>query len=138
MKLLVDTNVYLELLLKRENHQMVSQFFYLALLKRNQTFVTAMSLRDIGYVVHRRLHDNEKTKKLQMKIYSMTSKVLSTSADCAIESLYSDNPDYEDSLQMLAAEEAMLDAIVTFNKKDFSTSRIPVFTPSEICEYWKL
>ena len=137
MKVLVDTNVYLELLLKRENYQAVSKFFYLALLKRNQTFVTAMSLRDIGYVVHRCIHDNETTKQLQLQVYSMTSKVLSTSADCAIESLYSDNSDYEDSLQMLAAEEAMLDAIVTFNKKDFSTSKIPVFTPIEICEHWK-
>ena len=137
MKLLVDTNVLLEFLLKREKYDLVSNFFYLANLKANQTFITSMSMRDIGYIVHKYNHDNSKTKQIQILLYSMITKVIPISADNAIESLYSDISDYEDSLQSFAAEEAMCDAIITFNKKDFAGSRIPVFTPDEICKIWK-
>ena len=45
--------------------------------------------------------------------------------------------DYEDSLQIVAAEEAMCDAIVTFNKKDFELSKVPVFTPEEMINLLK-
>ena len=66
----------------------------------------------------------------------MASKVIDISADAAIESLYSDANDYEDSLQLIAAEESMCDAIITFDKKGFTKSKLPVFTPSEILNIW--
>ena len=95
-----------------------------------------MSLRDIGYTLHRYLHDEEKTRMAQLQIYSMVSKVVGVSADAAINSLFSDAKDFEDALQVNAAEEAMCMAIVTFNKKDYAKANIPVFTPQEICEIW--
>lgn len=136
MRLLIDTNVYLEFFLKRENCDSVFAFFQYAARRNNQTFVSAMSLRDFGYIMHKYLHDNNLTKKLQLKVYEMTSKVINTSADAAIESLYSEATDYEDSLQTVAAEESMCDAIVTFNKKDFENSKLPVFTPNELIQIW--
>ena len=136
MRLLIDTNIYIEYLLKRENYNDVRSFFRFALTRHNQTYVTAMSLRDIGYVVHRYTHDLEVTKKLQLQVYSMASKVIDISADAAIESLYSNANDYEGSLQLIAAEESMCDAIITFDKKGFTKSKLPVFTPSEILKIW--
>ena len=137
MRLLVDTNVYLELFLKREKHDEVFSFFRYASENKNQTCVSAMSLRDFGYVMHKYIHDSDLTKKLQLKVYEMTSKIINTSADAAIESIYSDIKDYEDCMQMVAAEEAMCDAIVTFNKKDYEQSHVPAFTPEEIINLWR-
>ena len=136
MRLLIDTNVYLEYFLKRENHNEVFTFFRNALEHRNQTCITAMSLRDFGYVMQKYLHNNDLTKRLLLQVYEMTSKVINTSADAVIESIYSEVKDYEDSLQMIAAEEAMCTAIITYNKKDFEKSKVPVFTPKEMCELW--
>ena len=136
MRVLVDTNVFLEYFLHRENYHAVDKFFFLAALKYNQTVVTSMSLRDIGYTVHRCLHDNNKTRTIQLEVYNMVSKVVGVSADAAIDSLYSDAKDFEDALQLRAAEEAMCMAIVTFNKKDYLKANLPVFTPKEICEIW--
>ena len=136
MRLLIDTNVYLEFFLKRENYDSVFGFFQYVARRNTQTCVSAMSLRDFGYIMHKYLHDNDLTKKLQLKVYEMTSKVINTSADAAIESLYSEAADYEDSLQTVAAEESMCDAIVTFNKKDFENSKLPVFTPNELIQIW--
>ena len=136
MKVLVDTNVFLEYFLRRENYRDVDKFFLLAAKQYNQTFVTSMSLRDIGYTLHRYLHDEQKTKEAQLQVYSMVSKVVGISADAAIDSLYSDAKDFEDALQVRAAEEAMCMAIVTFNKRDYQKANIPVFTPMEICDLW--
>ena len=137
MRLLIDTNIYLEYFLKRERHEIVFTFFKKAAERRNQTYITAMSLRDFGYIMHKYVHDSELTKKLQLRVYEMTSKVINTTADAAIESIYSESKDFEDSQQMIAAEEAMCDAIITFNKKDYAGSRIPTFTPEEIIDVWK-
>ena len=137
MRLLVDTNVYLEYFLKREKHDVVFAFFKKALERKNQTCVTAMSLRDFGYIIHKYVHDNEMTKRLQLQVYEMTSKVISTTADAAIESIYSENKDFEDSQQMIAAEEAMCTAIITFDKTGFKDSRLPVYTPDEILNIWE-
>ena len=136
MKVLVDTNVFLEYFLRRENYRDVDKFFLLAAKQYNQTFVTSMSLRDIGYTLHRYLHDERKTREAQLKVYGMVSKVVGVSADAAIDSLYSDAKDFEDALQVRAAEEAMCMAIVTFNKRDYQKANIPVFTPMEICDLW--
>ena len=136
MKLLVDTNVFLEFFLKRENHDSVFAFFECAAERKNQTCVSAMSLRDFGYIMHKYVHDIELTKKLQLQVYEMSSKVVSSSADAAIESIYSEASDYEDSMQMIVAEESMCDAIITLDKKGFKESKLPVFTPKEITEIW--
>ena len=137
MRLLVDTNVFLECLLKRERQSETEEFFKLALIRRQQTCVTAMSLRDIGYIVHKYNHDKGITKRMVQKVYEITSKVINTSADAAIESIYLDAKDYDDSMQMLAAEEAMCTAIITYDRKGFEGSNLPVFTPKEICDIWK-
>lgn len=137
MKLLVDTNVYLEFLLEREHFEDAFSFFQQSIIRQNQLVMTSMTIRDIDYVVRKYTHDNEKTRSLLTKAYSMTSKVVPISEDAAIESLYSENVDLEDALQALVAEEAMCSAIITFDKKGFSNLRIPVFTPQEICEIWR-
>jgi len=138
MRLLVDTNVYLEHLLNREKSEVSRAFFKCALYRKNQILITSMSLRDIEYIYMKKSHDKELTRKMMVGIYSMVYKVISTTADAAIESLYNnDSRDYEDSLQMIAAEESMCDAIITFNTKDFECSKIPVFTPEEILDIWK-
>ena len=137
MRLLVDTNVYLEHILEREKCDITRSFFRSALFRKNQIIITSMSFRDIEYLCQKKCHDKEITRKIMVGIYSMVHKVVPTTADAAIESMFNDVKDYEDSLQMIAAEEAMCDAIITFNKKDFELSKLPVFTPEEMLDIWK-
>ena len=137
MRLLVDTNVYLEHILEREKCDITRSFFRSTLFRKNQIIITSMSFRDIEYLCQKKCHDKEVTRKMMVGIYSMVHKVVPTTADAAIESMFNDVKDYEDSLQMIAAEEAMCDAIITFNKKDFELSKLPVFTPEEMLDIWK-
>ena len=133
MRLLVDTNVFLDFFLKRDTlGPEARNFFAWCAFNKNRIYVTSMSLRDIGYLAQKYFHDAKKARKIQVDTYCLCSKVVGISADAAIESLYSDMKDYEDSLIAVTAKLELLDAIVTNNKKDFLDSDIPVFTPAEI------
>ena len=135
MKILIDTNIYLELFLKRENHLVIKKLFYLFYKNNHETYITTQSLRDIEFILRRQLHDYKIAKLLQHKAYEITSKVISISNDTAIDALFSNFADYEDALQSFAAEESNIDAIITLNKKDYLSSNISTFTPQEILNY---
>ena len=135
MKLLLDTNIYLELFLKRENYLLIKNLFFLFYRNNLETYITTESLRDIEFILRRQLHDYKIAKLFQHKAYEITSKVISITNDTAIDALFSNFADYEDALQSFAAEESNIDAIITFNKKDYLNSNIPTFSPQEIFNY---
>lgn len=133
MRILVDTNVFLDLFLDRQSFaEDANNFFSWCTKNKNEIYITSMSLRDIGYTAHRFFHDKRAAKAVQFAAYEACKKVIGISADSAIESLYSEVDDYEDSLIIEAAKEELLDAIVTNNKRDFENAGFPVFTPKEI------
>ena len=133
MRLLVDTNVFLDLILKRGEYcKNALEFFVWCREHKNQTFVTSMSLRDIEYVAMKNLHDKEKVNSVLVDVYSLCSKVIGISADSAIASIYEEYKDFEDELIIQSAKEEMLDAVVTNNIKDYENRGISVFTPKDI------
>ncbi len=137
MRLLVDTNVYLDLFLDREEKgKTAARFFSECRWRKNRCYVTSMTLRDIGYTAMRALHDAKIARSIQFKTYQICSKVIGIEADDAINALFDERKDYEDSLQIEAAKRNMLDAIITDDIKDYKDAGIPVFTPSEIVDIW--
>lgn len=138
MRILVDTNVFLDLILNRgimANEAI--RFFDWCKVNKNKIYITSMSFRDIEYVVRKHTKDQSETKRVLSKIYSICSKVISISADAAINAIYEDYKDFEDGLLIEAANENLLDAIVTNNVKDFKKSNLPVFTPLQLLELTK-
>ena len=133
MRLLVDTNVYLDLVLKREIGYISSlKFFFWCKKNKHQSYITSMSLRDIEYIAHKNLHDKEKSHRILADIYTICTKVIGISSDSAINAIYEDCVDFEDELLIQTAKENLLDAIVTNNKKDFLNCGVPIFSPEEI------
>ena len=113
MRLLVDTNIFIDYFFRNdENTEQAEIFFDYCYKNHNEIYITSMSLRDLAYVGHKFVHDNEIIKNVLLKTYGLVSKVCDTSADAAIEAIYSDNNDYEDELQIGAAQEILADAIV--------------------------
>ena len=139
MRLLVDTNVFLDLVLKRGDEcKYALEFFIWCRQKRKQTLITSLSFRDIEYVAMKNLHDRSAVNKILGYVYSICSKVVGVSADSAITSIFENYKDYEDELIVQTAKEEMADAIITNNKKDFDNRGIPVFSPKEIQEQCKV
>ena len=130
MYILVDTNVYLDFLLDRgEQSKIAKRFFINAYISQSKVFLSAMSMRDIGYIASKQFHSQSTGKEAQAKAYSLCQKMIDLSKSDAIEALYSDIKDYEDALLVESAKRELLDLIVTNNIKDYEKSGIPVWTP---------
>lgn len=131
MYILVDTNVFLDLILNRgESADVADAFFTNVYTGKSKIFISPMSLRDIEYAVKRVTHNTKAGKEAKMTAYQMCHKMIDFSRSDAIEALYSEIDDYEDAILVEAAKREMLDVIVTNNIKDFKKADIPVWTPA--------
>lgn len=92
-------------------------------------FISALTFANTHYLLLRHLSENEARKvmikfKLLVKILPLEDKILELA-------LASDFRDFEDAIRYYTALENKLNIIITRNKKDFKTSRIPVLTAKE-------
>ena len=131
MRVLVDTNVFLDIFLNRDNGES-KKFFWWCSLNKCEICLAAISLRDIEYVAHHILHNKEESKKIQKAAYLACKNIIGISSEAAIRSLDSPIGDYEDALILEAAKEGKCDAIVTNNYKDFEKAGFPVYAPKDI------
>lgn len=128
--LLIDTNIAVDLLSKRENfYQEAQELFTLADENKIQLFISAMTFATTHYLISKHLNENEARKvmikfKLLVKVLPLDDKIL----DLA---LASDFHDFEDAIQYYTALENNLNIIITRNKKDFRASQLPVLTARE-------
>jgi predicted nucleic acid-binding protein len=137
MKILVDTNVFLDYLLFRDGSDEALEFFTLCRRMNHQIYITTMSLRDIGYSVHKAYHDEDAAKKAQLAAFNLCTKMIDINVDDALNSIYGDFKDFEDALQAEAAKRNLMDLIVTNNIKDFAKSSVPAVCVSRIVSVLK-
>ena len=130
-KVLVDTNVIIDLLAERVPFNKASQkLFSLADLGEIELVVSSLSLVNTHYV----LNDLMKLKKSRSIISKFKVLVQSFELnDKIIELALSDKSfkDFEDGIQYYTALESQCDIIVTRNLKDFKKSTLHVLSPKE-------
>ena len=133
MKVLIDTNVVLDVLYKREGFYEDSlKIWKLCETRKIDGYISALSIPNIVYILRREL-DPEKTLEvinninLVFKIYDLKSEIIMQAAEKKTK-------DYEDALQMVTAQKLKASFIVTRNIKDFAGSKIIAVKPSELLE----
>ena len=137
MRLLVDTNIFLDIIFERKNLFLGSSEFLRNAKRRSDVlYISTSSLKDISYFLKKSFHDNKKVNEELINIYSFVNKVIGLTSYDGIEALYKDG-DYEDNALICSAERTMCDAIITRNIKDFSNKTINCFTPEEYLAYIK-
>jgi len=129
-KFLIDTNIIIDLLAKREGfYQEAQELFTLADEKEIALFISSLSFVNTHYVLSKHLNANEVLKilgkfKVLVEILPLEDKIIELA-------LASDFKDFEDAIQYYTALDNKLETIITRNKKDFKTSELPVFTARE-------
>lgn len=129
-KLLVNTNIVIDLLTKREDfYEEAQELFTLADNKDLKLYISALTFADTHYLLSRHLKTFDARKvlikfKILVTVLSIDDKILELA-------LVSDFKDFEDAIQYHTALESNLDLIITRNKKDFKTSSLPVMTAKE-------
>ena len=130
-KLLIDTNVIIDLLAKRDKFYIDSlKLFSLADRNEVELYVSTLSIANTYYL----LNDVMKLKNVRSIIRKFKVLVNSYSLnDKIIELALNDKnfKDFEDGIQYYTALEANCKVIVTRNTKDFKKSSLPVLRPNE-------
>ena len=135
-KLLVDTNIVLDLLAKRDLFLVEAQELFTFSDKRMvELFVSSLTFANTYYILSQNLKIQDARKilrkfKVLVKVISMDDKIIDLS-------LESDFKDFEDAIQYFSAIENGIDMIITRNLKDFKTSKIPVLTAKDYVESFK-
>lgn len=126
MKVLFDANIVLDILLKRPGFAGSA----LALAKVPEPWISALSIANICYIVGRSKRD-----RITVPLDFMRKKFHIASVSCATISRAMDLgfTDFEDALQIAAAEESGIHHLVTRNLQDFhSTQEVEVLSVEEL------
>ncbi len=127
MKILIDTNIVLDVLLNREPFSKYSaEIFKLAEQGKVEAFLTANSVTDIVYIL-RKTYDKETIKKNLLVMFKFI-KLLNVSAKDLLNAFDINYEDYEDAVIMQCATRIKADYIVTGNPDDFKASSVKHIT----------
>lgn len=134
MKALLDTCVVIDLLQKREPFFESSRKLFLCIAnKQVEGCITANSVTDIYYIMHKYGHSTNVARKSLETLFKLVRIVDTTGTDCRKANL-SSIVDYEDAVMIETAVRERMDIIVTRNIQDYSNSPIRVFTPEQALE----
>lgn len=131
MKILIDTNIVLDVLLKREPfYEEAAKVLKLAAKEDMQEYVSASAVTDIYYIAYKMLRDRTTVRELMKKLLQVVAVagVASEEINKALELAWND---FEDSVQYSVALSNDMDGLITRNVKDYSESKIPVWTPEQ-------
>lgn len=134
MNVLMDTCIIIDALQSREPFHKDAEAVFLAVANRRCVgFLTANSITDIYYLMHKALHSAEETKKVLGVLFNLFEIVDTCGIDCR-KALASGISDYEDAVMIEAAARAEIDCIVTRNLKDYAGAPMPVYSPAQLIE----
>ena len=134
MKLLIDTNVVLDVLLRRE------PFFrtaaeVLSLTQRDEVweYVSASAITDIYYIANKQMKDRDAVRDLLKRLLMIVS-VAAVSEREIQNALNLAWGDFEDSVQYSVALLNEMDGIVTRNPSDYQDANIRIWLPEQALE----
>ncbi len=132
MKIMVDTNIIIDVLLEREPF-VDDSCKLLSLCEEHKIdgFVTASSITDIYYLVRKYTHSTELAYKAIGKVLEIV-KVCSVTNNEVLIAFQKKAKDFEDCLVAVCAESIHCDYIATRNIRDFEDFNIPAISPTDL------
>jgi len=137
MKILLDTNIVLDVLLAREPFvDMAKKIFILVENKEISGYLCTTSVTTLHYLVGRSTNKKEADDIIEkllilFEVSAVTKEVLKDASR-------NNGLDYEDSVIYTAAAYSEIDIIVTRDKKGFKESNVSVLTPNEFLAFFRM
>lgn len=131
MKVMIDTNIVLDVFLQREpffhsSYEIMKQ----SALEKLEGFVSASAATDIFYLLRRSLKDTARAKDSMEKLLQLVGIADSLGEDVHA-AVASNMTDFEDALVAAIAERCQMSYIITRNTKDYQDSPVTALTPEE-------
>jgi predicted nucleic acid-binding protein len=130
MKILIDTNVVIDILLKRQPYYEDATLISILLEKSIlEGYISASAITDIYYIISKDLKDKKKSLEKIKDLLNIIF-IASVNESNIYEAIDSDWNDFEDSLQYVVGKEIDVDYIVTRNIQDYEKSFIKIIEPN--------
>lgn len=131
IRLLIDTNIVIDLLAKREEfYREAATLFSLADKNMITLTVSTLTFANTNYILSKL--KKEKEARTILRKFKVLVQTLALDDKVTELALNDDNfPDFEDGLQYYSALENEIDIIITRNQKDLKISKIPVMSAKE-------
>ncbi len=136
MKLYLDTNVILDLILERKPFfDDIARIVTLYEIGKCDLFTSSVSIVNCNYILSKNIEKS--TVIHNLKLLRSFCSVLTVSELEIDRSLSSNFKDFEDAVQYFTCLNNSCDFIITRDLKDYKSSEIPVLSPSEFLAYIK-
>ena len=133
MKVLVDTNVVLDILLHRQPWYTDAVLIF-GMTQRNliKSYITASAITDIFYIAQKQL--GKKATQEAMKWLLGVFQPATVTDNNIYQALDLEWDDFEDSVQYVVGDGLYVDCIITRNIKDFAFGSINAITPEQFIQ----
>lgn len=133
MKVLIDTNIILDVLCNRSEFIEDSiKIFKLCEVKKITGYISSLSIPNIIYIMRKEL-DKNKVKEILEKL-SIIFNIIDLKFDDLKKATILNIEDYEDAIQSAQASRIKANYIITRNVKDYNNSKISAIKPSELID----
>ena len=129
MKLLLDTNIVVDIISRRDGYEDSLQIFRYCELQKIEGFVSATTVTDVMCIL--RKHISPADVRDAVKTLLLIVDVADIIKSDIFSAFSSKMTDFEDAVQSACARRIKADYIVTRNQKDFEKSMIPALSPSD-------
>lgn len=134
MKLLIDTNVVLDVLLRREPFfRTAAEVLNLTQRDEVREYVSASTITDIYYIANKQMKDRDAVRDLLKRLLMVVS-VAAVSEREIQNALNLAWGDFEDSVQYSVALLNEMDGIVTRNPSDYQETNMRIWLPEQALE----
>lgn len=138
MKLLIDTNIVLDVLLKREPfYQDAVKVMNMAQYDDIQEYISASAVTDIYYIAYKQIKDTTLVLDLIKRLLMVVS-IAAVSEQEIKNALETGWKDFEDAVQYSVALLNEMEGLITRNPKDYEGADINIWSPEQVLkEYVK-
>ena len=134
MKLLIDTNVVLDVLLRREPFfRTAAEVLNLTQRDEVREYVSASAITDIYYIANKQMKDCDAVRDLLKRLLMVVSVVAVSEREIQ-NALNLAWGDFEDSVQYSVALLNEMDGIVTRNPSDYQEANMRIWLPEQALE----
>lgn len=131
MKVLIDTNIILDVFCKRPDfYEDSAKVFKFCEVKRISGVISALSILNIMHILRKEL-DAKKTKEILDNL-SLIFSIADLKADDLKKAADMEFKDFEDAVQSACATRIKANYIITRNIRDFTMSKVAAIKPTEL------
>ena len=130
MIILLDTNISLDFLLRREPFfESINKIMIMVKDNEVEPCVTASSVTDIYYIMRR--YKTQEERVLMLTEYLKLVDIINTTRTDILKALKMEKSDFEDAVAFQSAKRKKVDYLITRDKTGFADNTVSVVSPDE-------